>query len=152
MEVFDRVALLPGEQLIAPHLERFPGLKTLRLAFYQVASATLVVVVSRGGGGGAVNQVKPREQVVGRVATMSLSGLVGASAAGYARHSADAGARCCASGRLGMAAFKQSSVGGVSSTGGVGGGKHLLMSKCFDTRGQRSSCICLFISRKRSRD
>lgn len=121
MEVFDRVALLPGEQLIAPHLERFPGLKTLRLAFYQVASATLVVVVSRGGGGGAVNQVKPREQVVGRVATMSLSGLVGASAAGYARHSADAGARCCASGRLGMAAFKQSSVGGVSSTGGVGG-------------------------------
>lgn len=54
-EVFDRVALLPGEQLIAPHLERFPGtdrFKTLRLAFYQVASATLMVVVRRGGGGG----------------------------------------------------------------------------------------------------
>lgn len=99
----------------------FPGtdrFKTLRLAFYQVASATLMVVVSRlGGGGGESGET---ERAGGRLRRHDVTvWTCWASAAGCARHSTDAGARCYDSGRLGMAVFNSRLLGVFPPPGGA---------------------------------
>lgn len=65
-----------GEQPIPPHLEVFPGLTALtRRVWPFLKFPALAMVISRGRDS-AMNQVKPSEQVVGPVATVSLSRLV----------------------------------------------------------------------------
>lgn len=56
-------------------LPRTDGLETSHLAVYQVSSGIWTRVIC-GSGADAANQVNPSEQVVGRVATASLSRLV----------------------------------------------------------------------------